>query len=159
MFSFSTLEVSLSDRAYLDTRWSMIDGFLLCSSPSELALKLEISKCSETFQPIDYVAIAFGYCLHSPPELEFCFDAMIDMVDNHSFFDSAFKNTKFLKMILKLAKVSAFKAFPCKERARKLFAHIVKKFPSIKRMNFMFLRTKTGKVVRKVKDAEFESWL
>lgn len=62
MFSYSNLEVSLQDREYLDGRWSLIESYLSCTSAAELAMKMEISKFSETFQPIDYITIAFGFC-------------------------------------------------------------------------------------------------
>jgi len=80
------------------------------------------------------------------------------MVDNYDFFDSALKNTKFLRMLLKCAIQSSISYLGRREAPRKLFAHIVKKFPSIKTMNFMYIKTKSGKLIKKVKDEDLEKW-
>ena len=158
LHSFSNLEVSLQDRKYLDTRWHLIEEYLLCTSAAELAMKMEISKFSETFQPIDYVAIAFGFCQQSYNGYIFEPDVIVDMVDNYDFFDSAFKNTKFLRMLLKCVLQNSICYLGRKDAPRKLFAHIVKKFPSVMKMNFMFIKTKRGKLVRKVKDEDLQAW-
>lgn len=101
--SFSTLEVSRTEREYLDARWQLLEDYLNCTSASQLAMKMEIAKCSVSFQPIDYVAIALGYCQQIYDSYIFEFPVIIEMVDEYDWFDDAFQNTKFLRMLLKCA--------------------------------------------------------
>lgn len=158
MSSFSTLEVSKAEREYLDTRWQIIENYLSCSSASQLAMKMEISKCSINFQPIDYIVIALGYCQRYAGGYLFDFSVIIDMVDNYNWFDDAFKNTKLLRMLIKSSMQGSICYLGKQEAPRKLLAHIIKKFPSIKKMNIMFSRDKNGKMKRKITDEEIEKW-
>lgn len=158
MASFSTLEVSSAERAYLDTRWQMLEDYLMCTSASQLAMKLEISKCSINFQPIDYIAIALGYCQQHQGGYLFEFPVIIEMVDNYSWFDDAFRNTKFLRMLVKSSMQNSICYLGRRAAPRKLLAHIVKKFPSVKKMSFMFTRHKNGKVEQKFTEEELAAW-
>lgn len=158
MLSFSTLEVTVAEREYLDTRWSIIENCLKCSSASELALMLEIAKISMKFQAIDYIAIALGYCQRSDNGFIFDFPVIIDMVDNYNWLDDAFKNTKLLRMLVKSSIQDSICYLGKREAPRKLLAHIIKKFPSIKKMNLMFTKTGNGKLKRKIADEELDKW-
>lgn len=153
-------ELTRAEREYLDMRWSLIDGFLTCSSASELALKLEISKCSEKLQTVDYIAIIFGYCCQrlNGQEYMFEFPVIIEMIDRCSWFDDIFRNAKFLRILMKYCSSNCRYFLGTRNAPRKILAHIAKKFPSVKRMNFMFTHCKTGKLKRKITDEEFEKW-
>ena len=88
----------------------------------------------------------------------FEFPVIIDMVDDYSWFDDAFKNTKLLRMLIKSSMQNSICYLGKHEAPRKLLAHIIKKFPSIKKMNIMFTKGTDGKIKRKITDEELEKW-
>ena len=157
---FSCGSLTNAECIYLDARWNLIENFLRCASVSELALKLEISKCSEKFQLIDYVAIILGYCCQTAGGLEYVFEfpVIIEMIDDHKWFDNAFRNTKFLRILVNCCSTSSCYYLGTRKAPRKILSHIAKKFPSVKKLGLMYVKRKGGNFEPRFSEEDLKKW-
>lgn len=137
LWSLDSLTLSLGERSYLDTRWSMYQDYLSSGSVSELAFKMEIAKCSTAFTPLDYIVLMVGFSLACARGLDINHEVLIEMIDKHTWFDDAARNPKCLKILLKVLSMQHDL-----EKLKRTIAHILTKFPEMKMHNFMYRRVR-----------------
>lgn len=124
---------------YFSERWPIYSELIQSSSPGEFVLKFSVYQMN--FQVIDYFAVIVGLALKSRDQR---LDVILGLIDNKSVLDDALKNPKILKMLMKISDNGCKDVLLPDEvlKLKKVIAHILTKFPSMKKMNFMFKKSK-----------------
>ena len=134
----------VSDILYLDSHWHEIQDMMNSDSAAEFILKHEICGGTRHFQPIDYIAMLNGMLLQFNGQFMFNNDVVVSLIDDYDQLNDIFKNAKVIKSFL-LFRNNAADKFN-KFMFNKVIVHLIKKFPSIQNMNFMFHKVKGAKV-------------
>lgn len=155
LWSFDTSMFSVAERNYIDTRWPMIGTVISSGSAEELVMKCEVNKLGSAYSAIDYLAIVIGLLMgFSESSANVC----VALVDERDELDSFFKSAKCMKALLKIAFARAGMQMRCKKNAFKLIAHVLKKFPDMKKQRYML--SKRNNVLRcKFTDEMIEKYL
>lgn len=124
----------MAERRYLDARWQMIGNVMMSGSAEELVMKCEVSKLGCAYASADYLAIMTGLLMSFT---ESSMGVCIALVDERSELDDFFKSAKCTKALLKLAFARHGIQLRCKKNAFKMIAHVLKKFPSLKKQRHM----------------------
>lgn len=124
---------------YFSERWPIYSELIQSSSPSEFILKFSVYQMN--FQVIDYFAVIVGLALKSRDQH---LDVILGLIDKKSVLDDALKNPKILKMLMKISDNGCKNVLLPDEdlKLKKVIAHILTKFPSMKKMNFMLKKSK-----------------
>lgn len=68
-------------------------------------------------------------------------DVLLKVIDKHTEFDSAMKSPRLLRMLMKASGSPTYSYYDPKG-IKQIIAHILVKFPQLKKMNFMFIKSK-----------------
>lgn len=137
---------------YILSRKQTYLEMLRCKSPSQLIMKMSIYQ--PHFQVIDYVVLFIGFSLSVGPEYSFDRNVLVKMIDDHSDFDDALKMPRVMRMLLK----AADDPYDSGVGLKRTIAHILVKFPDLKKMNFMIVRTKSGKAFPRFTDNDIKEY-
>ena len=132
--------ISQQEMTYIDSKWSMYDELLKSSSASELLIKIGIYQPS--FMLVDYLVLFLGFSHISYTNYGFKTNVLLKIIDAHHEFDDAMKTPRFMRLLMKMMQVIPEHKT---SKIRQVIAHILVKFPELKKMNFMFIKSKNKK--------------
>jgi hypothetical protein len=133
--------------------WMPLKPIVEASSPYEALIKMSFSPATDSFTCMMFIAASLFY--KSSNTSNSAIDNIIYIVDNKSELDDAFKNTRIMKMLIAVCQYKKYKGLSLVTSAKKLIAHVLKKFPDFYKLGYM--RTKSGKL--KITPEEAEKWL
>lgn len=137
---------------YFSERWPIYSELIRSSSPSEFILKFSVYQMN--FQVIDYFAVIVGLALKSRDQQ---LDVILGLIDKKSVLDDALKNPKILKMLMKMSDTNVL--LPDEVlKLKKVIAHVLTKFPSLKKMNFMHKKPKGHVSTPKFSDEDIATY-
>lgn len=134
MWSFDTLAFSMAERKYIDIRWPAVYSLVMSESAEELVMKSEVQKLGIAYSSVDYLVTVIGLLMQFT---EKSMDVCIALVDECTELDDFFKSAKCMKALLKVAFARRGVQMRCKKNAFKLIAHVLKKFPDMKKQRYM----------------------
>ena len=133
--------------------WLKVKDMLKAGSMHEVCMFLAMTPM---FDVISWCQLVFGYICQSAILRQFSsveagderLKVMLDIIDNESTLDAAFKNTKILRLLL-AARSYSHRTMSCKDLHEcicKTLAHVFKKFPDMFKCNFVKANSKAKRL-------------